>query len=139
MMTFGQQFYTQSHYEAIRWVVDQDLPDELMSHFIKHRLSLHSQKKALYHAWCVLAGNGTSLLWQQCLTTWQNEFGWSEEEASHFATACLKTGLSGDANRLSGPMVRGDQETIQRNLASLIHKEEKACYQSLCHIAEDLL
>lgn len=139
MMTFGQHLYELSHYQAIRWVVDGGAPKDLLQHFIKHRLLISPEQKSLYHAWCVLAGNGTSLLWQQCLNLWQQTFGWDQEDAVLFAESCLRTGLSGDPNRLSGPMIRGDQTTITQHLQVLEGAGEKTCYQGLCQIAEDLL
>lgn len=138
MMTFGDHLYALKDYQDIVWVVDHDAPVNLMSHFITHRLPIHPDQKSLYHAWCVLAGNGTSLLWQQCVRVWQQEFSWTEKDAKYFAEACLKTGLSGDQKRLSGPMIRGDEATISNNLSALGRSSEKACYKALNQIAEDL-
>lgn len=88
-----------------------------------HVLELPSHGRALYHAAAVLAGNAPLALLARA-TSLLEEAGVSREEA-HRALAALLVGAAsnaaaaGPASALTGPVVRGDADTVARHLAVL--------------------
>jgi hypothetical protein len=71
-----------------------------------------------YHALCVLAGNFTTLLWRKFFFEIEKELGMPREQALPYLESITR-GLSGTGPPLSGPLSRGDQTTLHRNLEAL--------------------
>jgi predicted short-subunit dehydrogenase-like oxidoreductase (DUF2520 family) len=85
-----------------------------------HLLDLPPGGRALYHAAAVLAGNAPLALLARAVALLE-EVGVGREDA-HRALAALLQGAAGNAARggaagaLTGPVVRGDAETVTRHL-----------------------
>jgi predicted short-subunit dehydrogenase-like oxidoreductase (DUF2520 family) len=76
------------------------------------------EQRSRYHALCVLAGNFTTLLWRKLFFEFDREFGIAREQALLYLESITR-GLAGKGAPLSGPLSRGDEATIQRNLEAL--------------------
>lgn len=117
LMTFTQELYPIESYREIHFVLDQDAPEFLPGlpnpH---HRLS--TDLKARYHAECVLSGNFTSMLWSHFFQVMEMQLGLPREAALPYLKQ-ITSNLQGLSNPLTGPLVRGDQNTINRNLQAL--------------------
>jgi predicted short-subunit dehydrogenase-like oxidoreductase (DUF2520 family) len=93
---------------------------ELVSDLGGHLLELPPGGRALYHAAAVLAGNAPLALLARA-TALLEEAGVAHEDA-HRALAALLAGAASNASRggaaaaLTGPVVRGDAQTVARHL-----------------------
>ncbi len=121
LMTFGPDLYSLEKYLAIPFVVDAKAPPfrDLLPNLHNPNVRLSAQQKAKYHATCVLAGNFTALLWQKFFETLTKEF----EFPAHFGDMYLKQQmenlLKDYKTALTGPLVRGDMDTVNANLKAL--------------------
>ena len=65
LMTFGEQFYSLEKYQKIPFVVDQGIEFKSIFPLLENPVhEIHSEDKALYHAYCVMAGNFSQMLWK---------------------------------------------------------------------------
>lgn len=119
LMTFGPSPYPLSFYEKIFFAVSSeekfracfpDLPNPAFA--------LRDQDKAFYHALCVMSGNFPQILWQACLPSF-NALGVPQEAVALYLQKNLENFLADPARSLTGPLARGDAETIEKNLAAL--------------------
>jgi hypothetical protein len=92
---------------------------ELFPFFPNPVFEVPGEKRALYHALCVLSGNGTALLWQQAFDRFERELGIPREACLPYLRAVSENLIFDGSRALTGPWVRGDRGTIERNLASL--------------------
>jgi predicted short-subunit dehydrogenase-like oxidoreductase (DUF2520 family) len=72
-----------------------------------------------YHAMCVLAGNGSTLLWARLFDVFQKRLGIPASAAHPFLKQVAANLLVDPVNALTGPLSRGDRGTIDSNLAAL--------------------
>lgn len=132
LMTFGNQVYTLDKYLAIPFVVDEKAPPfrELLPGIHNQHVRLSGQQKAKYHAACVMAGNFSCILWQKLFDTLQGEFGFPPNIADMYLKQQTENLLSDYKTALTGPLARGDSETIEKNLKALSGDPFKAVYES---------
>ena len=87
-----------------------------------HLLQFPGTDRSRYHALCALSANLVpALLYtitRQCV-----ELGFTREEADHLVTSLVESGWQGVRSAgtagFTGPLVRGDEQTVQRHLAAL--------------------
>lgn len=116
LMTFTQDLYPEEVYREIHFVLDQDAPEFLPGLPNPHH-RLATDLKARYHAECVLSGNFTALLWSHFFQVMEKQLGLPREAALPYLKQ-VTSNLQGQ-NPLTGPLVRKDQQTIDRNLKAL--------------------
>jgi 2-dehydropantoate 2-reductase len=125
LMTFGPELYPSEQYRSIPFVCDKNgrAFAEIFPTLPNPHFPLSREKKALYHALCVLSGNFTALLWQKIFVDLEAKLGIPAETARPYferVNANLGANLATDPRRaLTGPLQRGDTETLQRDLAAL--------------------
>jgi predicted short-subunit dehydrogenase-like oxidoreductase (DUF2520 family) len=131
LMTFSHQLYDRASYFEIPFVVDSDAPDfsDLLPGLANPHYRLDPQRKARYHAECVLSGNFTALLWTHFFKTLESQLGLPKEAALPYLRQVLSN-LQSDANPLTGPLVRGDRRTLRRNLRALQGDPYQGVYRS---------
>ncbi|MCB1135817.1 MAG: DUF2520 domain-containing protein [Chlamydiia bacterium] len=120
LSTFSDRLYDEQDYRRIPFVVDADAPpfEQLFPGLPNAHFRLDRAKKALYHALCVLAGNGTTLLWQKLCRGFE-DLGLPAEAAQPYLQCTIRNLLECPQTALTGPIARGDHETLQRNLDAL--------------------
>ncbi len=112
------------------------------------------EQKPLYHALCVLAGNFSILLWEKAFTDFQTKLGLPPEALASFLEQTFRNlAIHTQANLnstdvfdvaktlqkktvLTGPLVRGDQITIHKNLVALTGDPYQEVYESFIHAFE---
>lgn len=121
LMTFGPELYTLEKYLAIPFVVDAKAPPfgALLPGLHNPSVRLSPQKKAKYHALCVMAGNFSCILWQKLFDSLADEFRIPPHTADMYLRQQTENLLGDYKNALTGPLARGDQDTIKKNLKSL--------------------
>lgn len=129
LMTFGPELYDDSEYRRIpfitthesrehstddytpfEWPAELQLPNPLYQ--------ISAAQKAQYHALCVLSGNFSSLLWEKAQTEFE-KMGLDPKVLKPYAEKCLDNIFKHRALALTGPLVRGDFVTQEKNLAAL--------------------
>ena len=121
LMTFGPDLYPAEKYRGIPFVIDEEAPDfsELLPGLNNPHMRLPVKDKAKYHALCVMAANFSCLLWQKLFSTLESDFGIPAQTADMFLQQQTENLLTDYRSALTGPLARGDTETIERNLKAL--------------------
>lgn len=131
LMTFGPTLFDdRGLYERIAFAVTgaaslQDLMPGLQNSWF----ALEPSKKALYHAWCVMAGNFPMLLWQEMDRQFDQLQVPNEGRRLYIQQVSAGYIQSGPA-AITGPLVRKDLGTIQQNTAALEGSPWQAVYDS---------
>ena len=132
LMTFGPELYTLSIYQAIPWMIEQSAPPfaSLFPGLSNASFVLDVNKKAYYHALCVLSNNFTTLLWQKFFNSMAVEFNLPKASLMPIFERTMKNIAHDHEMALTGPLVRDDQVTIERNLAALADDPFQMVYQA---------
>ncbi|MBI1215355.1 MAG: DUF2520 domain-containing protein [Alphaproteobacteria bacterium] len=132
LMTFTPQLYALEKYLAIPFVVDEDAPafSALLPGLSNPHHRLPKKDKAKYHALCVMAGNFSCILWQKLFDGLAQEFGLPPATANMYLRQQTDNLLADYQNALTGPLARGDNETIARNLKALEGDAFQPVYQA---------
>lgn len=132
LMTFGPDLYPAEQYPAIPFFVDETAPafDKLLPGLSNPHFRLPVRLKAKYHALCVMAGNFNCILWQNLFTFLENDLGAAPQAAQMFLQQQADN-LKNDYRRaLTGPLVRGDTATLERNIAALSGDPYRQVYEA---------
>jgi predicted short-subunit dehydrogenase-like oxidoreductase (DUF2520 family) len=128
LMSFGPELYSYETYERIHFVLtgaqslDQALPG------LPNKFSiLEADKKALYHALCVMGGNFPVILWQKMFSEFQ-KLGISPEAAGIYLETVLSNTLKNPTTALTGPLARQDKNTLVKNIEALEGDEFQKIY-----------
>jgi predicted short-subunit dehydrogenase-like oxidoreductase (DUF2520 family) len=131
IMTFGLELYDLETYRGINFVTERGRAafDELFPELANPHSTIRPQDKPLYHALCVLSGNGTVLLWQKAFAA-MRELGLTREALVPYLDRVVRNLIS-DSEPLTGPLDRGDASTVRRNLEALRGDPFREVYQAL--------
>jgi predicted short-subunit dehydrogenase-like oxidoreductase (DUF2520 family) len=130
LMTFGPDLYELETYQRIPFTLDQGL---VMSELLPGLPNPHShiavEHKAQYHALCVMAGNFPQILWQSIAQRF-TDLGMANGVMEPYLRQVVENFLANPEGALTGPLARGDNGTIGRNLQSLQGDALQPLYQS---------
>ncbi len=120
LMAFAHRNLSLATYQTITFVTESNKKSlsELLPELSNPNFSIPSSVKPFYHALCVCAGNLPLLIQRTAL----KEFGLigiPKEALSLYLKENLQNLLQDPETALTGPIVRGDQTTIERNLKAL--------------------
>jgi len=131
LMTFGRDLYSLQAYQSIPFMLDQGLSlSEVLPGLPNPHSHIAVEHKAQYHALCVIAGNFPQILWQAVNQRFAG-LGLGEGMLEPYLRQVLDNFLANPGTALTGPLARGDQGTIARNLKSLQGDALQPLYQSL--------
>ncbi len=124
LMTFSDQLYSPEKYRAIPFIIEDSSEfSNVLPGFPNTSFKISADKKALYHAYCVMSGNFTTLLWEKFFSDLKVELGIPASAAEAYLkqiAANLVEVAEGNASTVvTGPLVRGDLETVNKNLEAL--------------------
>jgi 2-dehydropantoate 2-reductase len=128
LMSFGPQLYTLNEYEKIHFVLTgvRSLEEALPGLKNQHSV-LSAENKSLYHALCVLGGNFPVLLWNQMAEGFK-KLGLPAETHKFYIEKVTENFNRLGSQALTGPLVRKDLETIQKNLKALENSPYRNVY-----------
>jgi 2-dehydropantoate 2-reductase len=121
LMTFTDALYTREEYREIPFIGPKgkstlaQLIPELKNPFYQ----ILPEQFALYHALCVVSGNGTVVLWQNVMSAFQNTLGLPQEILHPYLERIFQNILENPNQALTGPWVRNDVGTIEKNKNAL--------------------
>lgn len=137
LMSFNENIYSFDEYVKAPFVLDHDAPpfEILFPHLSNTHVRLEKKLKPLYHALCVLSGNFSCLLWQKIFSDFENKFNIPASTAHAYLQKQTENLMQNYKNALTGPLVRNDVKTIQRNLDALQHDPFQQIYENfiLCY------
>lgn len=138
LMSFAQTLYEPSFYRDIPVFVDRDAahPDPvavfraLFSDLPNPCFPLSADDKAYYHALCALAGGFTAVLWRDFFAAMESRFGAPREALASYPRRIIENVIASRNGALTGPVARGDTETIDAHLAALDGTALAGVYQA---------
>ncbi|HLB43222.1 MAG TPA: DUF2520 domain-containing protein [Gammaproteobacteria bacterium] len=140
LMTFSTKLYQPELYQSIPFIIDHNALEfeDLLPGISNQHVRLHTSLKAKYHALCVLSGNFSCVLWKKLFDGLTNEFNISHSLAYPYLLQQMKNLIDDPSSAMTGPLVRGDLQTIKNNLTALqadpfysVYKSFVACYQQI--------
>jgi predicted short-subunit dehydrogenase-like oxidoreductase (DUF2520 family) len=137
LMTFGHELYTLGQYQKIPFMVDQGhdfsavLPGLGNPHF-----PVRLEDKPRYHALCVMAGNFSQILWQAAGAGFEG-MGLPPETLAPYLQQVVLNFVANPGAALTGPLSRGDVNTIRRNLSALSGDPLQSVYQAFVDLYRD--
>lgn len=125
LMTFATTLYEPAFYRSIPIFVDADRPDpigyfrKLFPALPNPCFPLKSGDKAYYHALCALAGGFTAVLWRDFFAAMSRQFGAPRDALAAYPRRVIENVIATAGAALTGPVARGDSETVQMHLDAL--------------------
>jgi hypothetical protein len=121
LMTFADRLYDLETYRAIPFIIDTGGPpfEQLLPGLPNPSFQIAPADRSYYHAMCVLAGNGSTLLWAKLFDAFHNRLGIPPSAAHPFLKQVAANLIADPTHALTGPLSRGDAGTIEANLAAL--------------------
>ncbi len=140
LSSFSQPLWSLSQYQAVPFILDHDAPDFalLLPGLPNPHVRLHKSLKPKYHALCVLSGNFSCLLWQKFFAELEHAFHIPHAIAHPFLQQITQNLLSHPDTALTGPLVRGDIKTIEKNILALASDPYQQVYQSFVKCYEKM-
>lgn len=140
LMSFGPALYSLEEYQTIPFVIDATAPsfETLLPGLVNQSVRLAAEKKAKYHALCVLSGNFSCLLWQKIFADFEKEFNIPSSVVHPYLKKQMHNIMLDYQKALTGPLVRNDKNTIDRNLVALENDPYQKLYQAFVDCYEEL-
>lgn len=141
LCTFGPEPYEHDFYRQIPFVCDASGPafTDLFPGLPNPSYRIRDEDRPLYHAACVLGGNGSTLLWHTFFDVLER-LGLPREAGIPYLERVGANVARLGPDALTGPLARGDRETVRANLEALNGDAMADVYRSLTRAAApDLL
>lgn len=132
LMTFSHELYDLQTYGKIYFgLTGANSLSEALPGFKNPFFKIRAEDKSLYHALCVATGNLPQLLWSEVLPQFAN-LKIPQEAVKAYAQQSLTNLFSAGPKAVTGPIVRQDTVTIEKNLSALekVNLKLKNIYQS---------
>lgn len=132
LMTFSTELYSLDIYQDIPFIIDANAPDfqMLLPGLANKHARLNTADKNKYHALCVLSGNLSCYVWQKLFAEFENTFHFPSDIAHAYLKQQTQNLLTHPKEALTGPVTRGDQVTIEKNIAALENNSLQLIYKS---------
>jgi 2-dehydropantoate 2-reductase len=121
LMTFTNSLQDLQFYQQIHMVIDcsKDKFAKIFPKFNNQTYLISSNNKPYYHALCVMSGNFSSILWSKIFEEFQAKLQIPQEAIYPYLQAIFENIKTDYKSALTGPLIRNDQITIDKNLDSL--------------------
>lgn len=143
LFSFASQNYSLAEYQQIPFIGELGGPDlsDVFPEFENPFFQIPKDLFPLYHALCVLSGNGMTALWSYVIDKFENELGLPADLLKPFANKTMENIFRDSKTALTGPWSRGDITTIQKNIVSIDDPKFKKVYEALAktQIKEDFI
>lgn len=136
LMTFSRELYDLSTYTELTFVTEMGRKDfkSLFPELPNKSIAINPFQKAYYHAWCSIAGNFTSIIWNQFFIRLEKELGINRETAYLYLDKIVQN-IKSIPDPLTGPLARKDFITIEKHLAALANDPFEIVYKSFLNAA----
>jgi hypothetical protein len=121
LMTFGHELYDQATYQRIPFILEQPYTTlaEVLPGLPNPSFAIPPAMKAYYHGLCVMANNFTTLLWQKFFSEMERQWQIPVDHLTPYLQRTFDNIARDHRHALTGPLARGDQLTIDKNLTAL--------------------
>ncbi len=135
LMTFSDTFYDSETYRNILFVTESGRVSfsELFPELPNPYTSIPSHRKGFYHAWCSMAGNFTTILWQEFCRRLEQEFGINRQMIYPYLNQIAKN-IQQDNSPLTGPLIRGDKKSLQIHQDCLLNDDFRDIYMAFVEV-----
>ncbi|MEW6702639.1 MAG: DUF2520 domain-containing protein [Bacteroidota bacterium] len=137
LASFSEVLFDLQFYKSIPFVTEKGRKNfhELFPQLQNPNFEINKEEKELYHAWCSIAGNFTTILWQNFFNYLKDDLLLPKEVAHQFL-ASISENLIKSNDPLTGPLKRGDAKTIERHLLQLKNSPLEDIYKSFIKLFE---
>lgn len=136
LMTFTQNLYSLEFYKKIHFAVsDVDQFKRLLPGLPNPCFLLPDHQKGTYHAWAVMMASGTQSLWKQAIQQMKS-IGVPQQACEIYLKQTTDQFFLDPKNSMTGPWVRKDHKTIEKNKDSLDTPQDRKLYELLQSLAE---
>jgi len=120
LMTFSNDLYSLAFYKTIPFITEKGKKSfkELFPELANPSFAINSGDKPLYHAWCSIAGNFTTILWQNFEERLQTKFDIPKEAMLPYLQKIMQNIVKSE-QPLTGPFARKDFSTIENHKIAL--------------------
>ncbi len=142
LFTFAGELYDLETYRTIPFVCEEGPPhfEDVFPALPNPHYPLPGDLKPLYHSLAVMAGNFTTILWNKLFSTFEEQLQLPREIALPYLRQITANLERAPLSAPTGPIVRGDRETIRANLAALGTDPYREVYTAFVRaVAPDLL
>lgn len=121
LMTFGEELYDLKTYESVPFIINRLGPSfkEVFPHFSNPYYEIDENLKPLLHAFCVMSGNFTFILWEKFIKEAESTLKLPKAAIEPYLRQTLENIKNIPKNTLTGPLARRDYTSIQKNMNSL--------------------
>jgi predicted short-subunit dehydrogenase-like oxidoreductase (DUF2520 family) len=120
LMTFADDLYDLASYQSLPFMCEAGYVfSELFPDLPNPGFSIPLEDKARYHALCVMAGNFPQLLWKGISDRFEQQFDLPASTLHPYLERVSANFVQIPDASLTGPLVRNDQATIDRNINAL--------------------
>ncbi len=133
LFSFTAHTYSLEDYKKIPFIGElggAELED-IFPQFENPFFQIPKDQFAMYHALCVLGGNGMAALWSYVVEKFETDLGLPADLLKPFAEKTLENIFLDSKTALTGPWSRGDIKTIHKNLISIDDPKYKKVYEAL--------
>lgn len=136
LQTFSPQLYSAEDYQQIPFIIEAEGPsfESLLPGLPNPNYAIPKADKSAYHAYCVMANNFTTLLWQEFINTMQEKWNIDKSDLNPFLHRTLQNLLNNHQSALTGPIARNDKSTINSNLNALKNERYQDIYQTFVDV-----
>jgi predicted short-subunit dehydrogenase-like oxidoreductase (DUF2520 family) len=133
LMSFAAETYSHEDYRKIPFVGAKGKSplNTIFPELDNPYYEIEPEQFALYHALCVLSGNGTVVLWQNVFEAFEQKLGLPKETLYPYILRIFQNLVDDPDKALTGPWVRNDLQTIEKNKVALDHSSLLNIYTAL--------
>lgn len=134
LASFHREMFSPDFYPTILFVSEVGRPGfkDIFPALPNPTVAIPPEQKPLYHALCSLAANLSQFVWAECYENLHALFGISEGELRPFLVATFNN-LMRNPKALTGPLTRGDFETVHQHDDALEDHLLHGLYRSFVH------
>lgn len=130
LQSFGTTLYPLERYRKIALIADLKSNPYSFPELPNPLYRIKPENKARYHALCSLAGNFSVLLWQKLARDFQNTLGLPKEAWTPYLEQVFLNLAETPDTALTGPLVRGDERTLNAHLNALATDPYGSVYEA---------
>jgi 2-dehydropantoate 2-reductase len=130
LMTFTDELYDLETYKKIPFITENGRKTfyEMFPELNNPTFQIQHDQMVLYHAFCVMSGNYTTILWQKFFEYLESQN--IPASAGQLYLKQIAENLTGTKSSLTGPLQRNDFKTIFKHLEALEKHPMKNIYNS---------
>ena len=134
LMTFTDDLYELETYLSIPFAVEAGHSfEDLFPGLPNSYFAINVEDKARYHAMCVMAGNFSQVLWKGISERFEQQLDLPAGSLHPYLKRVADNFIEAPKAALTGPLIRSDQQTIEKNIQSLDGDPLQDIYRAFVH------